>query len=328
MTHIASIEIGSGLTTLFISEKKKISPPLRVISEKISFGKDLADPANEGNISQKTAEVALKTLLKFKEAAARWPIEFIAIATEAFRSAKNGQQICDYLKNATGLPIKIISSQQESHLGFATASIVSGIDRSNLIAFDMGSGSIQISFLGNDEKLFSMSAPRGTVFGVTTFWNQVRKSAPGTVNPVSSSELTQLLEILEKRIGSDVPEASWIFPNEKKIAGIGYAALVAIGMRNCGLGLYNEAANTLEFTFHDLKELLDRLTSDHINIRETTFKKLCTDSNVWQEPAIPSIALLYTLMKKAHFTKLCCSLNKDLANNGLGMIHKHLQEKP
>lgn len=70
----------------------------------------------------------------------------LAVATEAFRRASNGDEIIQHYREQFGLHVQLLSPQAEALLGFNTAyAYADDKMRSGLVAWDCGAGSFQLT---------------------------------------------------------------------------------------------------------------------------------------------------------------------------------------
>lgn len=80
---------------------------------------------------------------------------FKGIATEVFRSSTNGNFVISELEKKHQIKIKIITQVEESILGFWSAVGASRLDPKNVISWDIGGGSMQMTTLNdNNEFIF------------------------------------------------------------------------------------------------------------------------------------------------------------------------------
>ncbi len=73
--------------------------------------------------------------------------EFSGIATAAYRIARNGQDLVDRIRQEVGIQVRIISQEEEGLFGFMTLACECGISAHQLVAWDTGAGSLQITYL-------------------------------------------------------------------------------------------------------------------------------------------------------------------------------------
>ncbi|WP_412051301.1 exopolyphosphatase [Hoeflea sp. Naph1] len=69
------------------------------------------------------------------------------IATEACRSARNGQEFLDRVLRETGLDLEIVTRETEARLAVAGCSSLVGRDTDGLVLFDIGGGSSEIAMI-------------------------------------------------------------------------------------------------------------------------------------------------------------------------------------
>jgi len=76
------------------------------------------------------------------------PQRIRAVATSALREAHNGLEVTDALTKGTNIKIDIISQDQEALLGYHSAWVKApkGLSKKNVVVWDIGGGSMQISY--------------------------------------------------------------------------------------------------------------------------------------------------------------------------------------
>lgn len=321
----AVIEMGSGVTSVYFASTDRKLEPILYQTMKIPFAKDLV---NYQKITKKTERLAIETLNRFKnEASSKGADSYIVVATEAFRKAPNAIEVLHCLEQETGLTIKVLSVEEEAELGFQTASLITNIPSEKLVVFDMGSGSIQWAQQSENREIDSVSKPLGTTVAVDLFKRIRPGSTSENIYPVTPEELAQFIALLTPYIKESFINDAWQYDQNKQAVGIGFVQLVAIGMKEFGLGTVDKDANTITITADEINQALELITSNDREVREDFIKRLTRSGAIWLHPAIPSIALLYTLMKQAGFEKITCSLNKDLVGNGIAILNQYELQK-
>lgn len=162
--RIAAIDIGSNAIRLQVSSLIRYNgrdtiKNLEYIRFPLRLGQDVF---RQGKIESGTIErfcrlmEAFRILLDLYEVAA-----YRACATSAFRDASNGPEVADLVLNKTGIPIEILSGDEEaSILGLA----LSGhIDAGCNLHIDVGGGSTELNLYVNREKIGSRSFNLGSV---------------------------------------------------------------------------------------------------------------------------------------------------------------------
>src|SRR5699024_6850516 len=87
--------------------------------------------------------------------------ELLGMATSALREATNGEKVLELLGKEAGVPLTVLSGQEEADLTFLAARRWHGWAAGRLLVLDIGGGSLEVS-LGIDERPeFSTSVPLG-----------------------------------------------------------------------------------------------------------------------------------------------------------------------
>jgi len=150
-----SLDIGSGSIKLLVADVDtdtgQIVNYIYGDNLKVPFSNSLAlDPNGQFNEEvQKQAIKAISTLIE--RSAKHEPNRFVGVATEAFRTAKNGKALADRIKEELGVTIFIIPQNEEAKLGFDSAIAHSKGDQETAVVWDIGSGSFQFSWKVADE---------------------------------------------------------------------------------------------------------------------------------------------------------------------------------
>jgi len=76
--------------------------------------------------------------------------ELLPMATSAIREAKNGPEVLDLVERETGVSLQVLSGEDEARLTFLAVRRWYGWSAGNILLFDIGGGSLEIS-LGDDE---------------------------------------------------------------------------------------------------------------------------------------------------------------------------------
>ncbi len=83
-----------------------------------------------------------------------------AIATEAFRKADNGMDFAQQVREKTGIPLHVISQEEEGMIAFYSAVSSSNQHPDNLLLWDIGTGSFQIIAAHDDNKVTGSTCRR------------------------------------------------------------------------------------------------------------------------------------------------------------------------
>ncbi len=154
----AGIDIGSGTTKMVVARMnvctnallEVLAPaPGEKLERTVKFKRNTIT-AQDGRkvLSDGIIEQGIQALTELKEEAVSYGAEaFSAVATSAFRKVDREQalSVIGRIRTELGIPARIISQDEEARIGFFGASVKAGIPLKNLVVWDIGGGSIQIS---------------------------------------------------------------------------------------------------------------------------------------------------------------------------------------
>ena len=164
--YYAGIDIGTNAARLvikdtFINQKHEIdSVEVQKIRIPLRLGVDVF---KNGEISQKKIEQLGLTILAFKSIMEIYNvIDFSCFATSAMREAKNGNEAIGYVKEKTGITIKIISGEDEAKTVSKIAKNIK-LDNNPYVFVDVGGGSTEVTLVENKKAIESNSYRLGTL---------------------------------------------------------------------------------------------------------------------------------------------------------------------
>jgi len=139
-----AIDIGSGKIKMQVASMQAESPLLCKLVPILNAGTPTL--TDDEKISIELRETILAHLLNLKAEANNFhPSKSQAVATELFRKAVNGKETAEYLEKESGIPIRIISQEEEGILGFISVTEEAHLDPEKVVVWDIGSGSFQIT---------------------------------------------------------------------------------------------------------------------------------------------------------------------------------------
>jgi exopolyphosphatase/guanosine-5'-triphosphate,3'-diphosphate pyrophosphatase len=252
----AAVDVGSGGLKVTVAQinpsSQKINKILYSKEHSVLLKRDL-QVGGKSEFSDKIQKVALETIAKLQtDIAPLNPKEWRGIATAASRQAKNAQAMYDKIADELGVVISIISQQEEGRLGFKTAASVSDIDQNNLIAFDSGSGSFQLTTL-IDDKLEVIEGDLGHIPSLELLM-QIRgtkldhQTPPA---PVTHTEAKALIPLLQQKL----PPLSNTFAEKLKKPGV---KVIGIGNENFIFAMGAKGVGKNTYTKEELKIAIDQ----------------------------------------------------------------------
>ncbi len=144
MTLCAAIDIGSNTTRLLVAEP--VDGQLKKVMEQRAYTRIGKAVDGEGRITaEKVGEVGEVVATQVRLAQELGAEEIRAVATAAIRDAKNGETVAEAVAAAAGIPIEILSEQEEGRLSFLGATKTLGHSAEGLIGVvDIGGGSTEV----------------------------------------------------------------------------------------------------------------------------------------------------------------------------------------
>lgn len=208
----AAFDVGSGSTKMKVAELNTCTNAIQKIlldeQAKIDY-RESVEKSSDETISKDTTQAGIKALNSLKEKAQKAGAQkFSGVATAAFRQAKNGEQIVREIREATGIPLRVISQNLEALIGFQAASFKTKKDPAQIIAWDIGGGSQQIVTLNDDKQASVYLGQLASVSFKNRVIQEVKKKNPKKVispNPLTKEQMSAAAKIAEKEALSSVP---------------------------------------------------------------------------------------------------------------------------
>lgn len=186
--RVGAIDIGSNSVRLLVADVPPAGAPGGLLtvarageSCRLARGLD-----QTGRVDADMAERAAVLSADFaRRARALGAGPMVAGATAALRRAVNGADVAALIGSRTGLPVRILSGEEEARLVYeaVVAGLGAGVSRSACIVFDLGGGSTEIvSGIGPDVGRWA-SIPFGAVSLTERFISS---------NPLNADDLTAL----------------------------------------------------------------------------------------------------------------------------------------
>lgn len=159
---LAVIDVGTNSVKLLVAHVEGDSvAPLYEDSEQTRLGQGFY----ETHVLQTAAiELTARAVAEFVDCARRWNADGIKIiATSAARDALNKEQLLEAIRNASGLPVEIISGAQEADWAFQGVTTDPAFRGQDLLVIDVGGGSTEFIAGRDEHRAFARSFPLGTV---------------------------------------------------------------------------------------------------------------------------------------------------------------------
>ena len=135
--------------------------------------------------------------------------KILAVTTAAVRNAKNGTEFIELVHQHTGIPLQVISGEQEAHLGFT--GIINTIAVDDALLFDLGGASTEVTLVKDRKPVNVFSIPFGAVNLTERF---------GSQDKISESQLTAMREY----IAAELEKLPWLRRLGLPLVGVGGTA--------------------------------------------------------------------------------------------------------
>lgn len=278
--------MGSGQTKITIAKvEEQAGMPTEVLFAEetaVLVGHDFKKNKN-GLLSDKILFELEQVLIHYRTLALEYGTnECAGIATAVFRESKNGAEFIKKVREEIGIDLQLISQVEEGRVGFLTAVTASGQEASEIIAWDSGGASFQIT-TEVEGKLVVYEGAWGSSKVLAAMVEKVQGkdfSKVQSANPATLEDVRGLHKIVIISLSPPHHEL------KTKLSLSSYP-VVAIGGPYSAFKIASLAIGDVNFT---KEQVLDAIT-DLVD---------CTDSELedFPEPemVIPRLTLVYTVM--------------------------------
>lgn len=278
----AAIDVGSGTTKITVADIDLANNAIVKIYHQyfmeVGLRKDLAAAVNE-HLSQMIEQELIQTLQSMQETVGTaCPVKWVGVGTSVFRRAKNTNELLDRVRKATQIDIRVIQQKEEAEIGFTSAVAVSGMKQEEVIAWDSGDGSFQISSL-IDGKLEMYGAEFAYVGALEALFTHRKQafSPQLSPNPVNRDEALALVDIICSKLP---PLSHWLADHKKQIVTFGDN----MSLFSCGRIATGSSCFTQEQVWKGIEQVCSK-----------------SDEELGQFPnrrkAVVGLILLYAMMK-------------------------------
>ena len=310
MERRASFDIGSGSTKVQVSDVQNgaILKTLFSVERPVAFGLDMVQSC-DAFLSEEIQAKGIQAISELKQIAETFGAEkFVAVATEVFRKAKNGNSYLDRIRSM-GVSVFLVTQEIEAELGFRTVVAESGENPDEACVWDSGGASFQITCRDTSSDppiLLKYMGAFGSSTSVGILQGEVRRQPVAdilSINPVSHDEAAALVAAIASKLPAAPP---WLLGRGAVLAAAGANSLFKL----CADVLASQPAVpgaspppiAVGFTLPQAEAAL----------------ALCVgrgDGELWQYQAfenaegphmvVPKLALLVAVMRCARLARVC-----------------------
>lgn len=247
--RIAVIDLGTNTFHLLIAETNEQSVT-QIFSEKtpVRIGKG---GINQGYIAEDACERALHTMESFRKIIDEYNVQKIyATATSAFRNARNGVELAERIRQATGIEIAIISGDREAELIYHGVKQAIQLGEQHALIVDIGGGSVEFILANDTTVLWKQSFEIGGQRLMELFQKN---------DPILPEEVSELKKYLQEKLES-LQEALQKFPTNTLVGSAGsFETLSDIDLRKKGFDFSIETKKEYEILLPDFYEIYEDL---------------------------------------------------------------------
>eukprot|EP01061_Rhynchopus_euleeides_P012881 TRINITY_DN2265_c0_g1_i1.p3 TRINITY_DN2265_c0_g1~~TRINITY_DN2265_c0_g1_i1.p3 ORF type:complete len:328 (+),score=58.39 TRINITY_DN2265_c0_g1_i1:1165-2148(+) len=280
-----AFDIGSAATKLQVAvvdvSSGKIKKVLFGEERQVFFALDMSK-SKERALSHSIQDEGIRVLGSFMDVLSEHKAQQVsAIATEVFRRASNGDAYLKRVERELGLKIRMVTQEEEALLGYKTATGLCdpSIDTRNVIAWDTGGASFQISTM--QQGVFEAYRGKfGSSIVTAMCLQQVKPTSTTTPNPVTPEEASQLGALIAPELA---PPPSWLSGHVE-----------AVGGPNSTFCLASRTLGKSTVSLADVEGCLARTCGR----ADSELRKMCHLSPKHDPPAmvVPKFVLLHTVM--------------------------------
>jgi exopolyphosphatase / guanosine-5'-triphosphate,3'-diphosphate pyrophosphatase len=206
---IAVLDLGTNTFNLLIAEKGLHT----LYKEKngVKLGKE---GITKGFISAEAYERAINTVSHYKEIIDQYQVsKVVAVATSAFRNARNGYQLVKDIKAKTNIDVVTITGEKEAELIYYGVKAAMDLGKSTSLLLDIGGGSVEFIICNNDKIFWKGSYEIGGQRLLDMFQHSDPLSVEDTENLVNylNEKLVTLFEATDEFKPSTLVGASGTF---------------------------------------------------------------------------------------------------------------------
>ncbi len=256
-TRYASIDVGTNSAKMTIAD---ISPTSTI------WVRDESAATRLGEGVQGTRKFLQEVPMRRNLDALKWFAEvakeegvagIAAVGTAALRDAENREDFLRRVYDATGIPIEVISGDEEARLSYLAARRdPHWLSHRELIVIDVGGGSTEVIF-GLDSQIVSRMSVN---IGAVKLTESILRSDPPTITQLSNANLEAQAQFGSLPLGYD--------PVNAVVVGVGgtVSNLAAMGL---GRFATSETLHGFELTQDALEDRMEQLATLTIEQRKT-----------------------------------------------------------
>ena len=223
----AAFDIGSGSTKMKVAKVNTcLGKILKIYLEEsgpIGYNEDLKKSSNN-TFSNTIIDKGVQYLKMLKVKASKFnPDSYVGVATSAFRKSSNANIAIEKI-NDIGIDSRVVSQEDEALIGFYAALSKYNIKKDELVVWDIGGGSMQITAFNKGKMIIYKGKLASVGFKNDVISKVLKQDSKiiSTPNPIGVKNSAKVLSMAKdhalKTVSNSIVKA---LANSKKIVGIG-----------------------------------------------------------------------------------------------------------
>ncbi|WP_173924513.1 Ppx/GppA phosphatase family protein [Agromyces sp. Marseille-P2726] len=215
--RLGVLDVGSNTVHLLVVDAHRGARPIPETSRK-SVLRLMRYLEPDGAISEVGVRAIIEAVAGAAAAAEEAAVdEFLPIATSAIREAANGEDVLARVARETGVELQVLPGEAEAHLTFLAVRRWYGWSAENLLVFDIGGGSLELTQGRDEVPDVALSLPLGAGRSTVEFLPD---------DPPSTDQVARLREharaVLADAVGAfdDLPAPDHVVGSSKTIRSL------------------------------------------------------------------------------------------------------------
>ena len=196
--RLAAIDVGSNSVHMLIADVNRDGHIEVVdrVKEMVRLGRK---SFTTGRLTEESMDLAVRALMNFRRLLQVRRVQKVrAVATSAVREARNRAAFIRRVRKETGIPVEVISGQEEARLIFQAARHALGLEGGPFLLVDVGGGSVELVLVKDGRRLWMHSVKLGVARMSEQFL---------TDDPPTAAQRRRLEKHLDKEIGELMRDA-------------------------------------------------------------------------------------------------------------------------
>lgn len=198
--RFAAIDVGSNSIRCLVAERGS-DGHLQIIDDLKDYPRLGRGLAATGRLAPEAITESVAVIGRMLQAAAHRGVSRTAlVATAAVREARNGRELCRRVREAYGVPLRVVDGKTEARLAFLSVREHFAIHRGRAIVVDIGGGSLEVVLATEGLVEHVASLPFGAVRATEAFLGPDTKPRAG---------VTALRAALRRELRRAIPAREW-----------------------------------------------------------------------------------------------------------------------